>query len=272
MSLVRRAGLASCRRWAVRSLCTPTTPPTPPTPTISERIQDRIAEQATSAPSLAFDAARRRGGGFGDAVAAMREKKKQVDKEDAFAANTQHLIKLPKFTMSEFREMLQESLDKQEAGMSYLNKARLKLDTMRGGSTETMIDGQVAKVQTQIDIINQMTPCEVDRPALIGYLERERITQALGLGSDKRIIGDMLEQQEMMAMQRQWTIREVLQGRGVPVTNEEARIRMGNSPTKWYVKVMRRMQIKNMTFKDRRKLWMYNGKKNKRAKDTARWK
>ena len=170
--LVRRAGLVSYRRWAVRSLCTPATP------TISERIQDRIAEAATSAPSKAFDAARQRGGGFGDAVAAMRQKKQQVEKEDAFADNTQTLIKLPKFTMAEFREMLQESLDKQEAGMSYFNKARLKLDTMRGGSTETMIEGQVAKVQTQIDIINQMTPCEVDRPALIGYLERERITQA----------------------------------------------------------------------------------------------
>jgi hypothetical protein len=264
--LVRRAGLVSCRRWAVRSLCTPATP------TISERIQDRIAEAATSAPSKAFDAARQRGGGFGDAVAAMRQKKQQVEKEDAFADNTQTLIKLPKFTMAEFREMLQESLDKQEAGMSYFNKARLKLDTMRGGSTETMIEGQVAKVQTQIDIINQMTPCEVDRPALIGYLERERITQALGLGSDKRIIGEMLEQQEMMAMQRQWTIREVLQGREVPRTNEEARVRMGNSPTKWYVKLMRRMQIKAMTFKERRKLWMFNGKKNKLTKESARWK
>jgi len=170
--LVRRAGLASYRRWAVRSLCTPATP------TISERIQDSIAEKANSAPAKAFDAARQRGGGFGDAVAAMREKKRQVEKDDAFSDNTQKLIKLPKFTMAEFREMLQESLDKQEAGMSYLNKARLKLDTMRAGTTEKMIDGQVEKVQTQIDIINQMTPAEVDRPALIGYLERERITQA----------------------------------------------------------------------------------------------
>ena len=31
---------------------------------------------------------------------------------------------------------------------------------------------------------------------------RPKPNQALGLGSDKRIIGDMLEQQEMMAMQR----------------------------------------------------------------------
>merc|ERR1740117_1580454 len=259
---MRRVGLASHRRWAVRSLCAPAAP------TFTERLE----QAANSAPSKAFDAVRKRGGSLGDSIAAMREKKRAADKDDAFAENTQTLIKLPKFTMAEFRDMLQASLDKQEAGMTYLNKARLKLDTIRGGQTETVIDGQVAKVQTQIDIINQMTPCEVDRPALIGYLERERITLALGLGSDKRIIGDMLEQQEMMAMQRQWTIREVLQGRGVPVTNEEARIRMGNSPTKWYVKVMRRMQIKNMTFKDRRKLWMYNGKKNKRAKDTARWK
>merc|ERR1712128_327909 len=123
-----------------------------------------------------------------------------------------------------------------------------------GGSTETMIEGQVAKVQTQIDIINQMTPCEVDRPALIGYLERERITQALGLSSDKRII------------------REVLQGRPVPLTNEDARLRMASMPTKWYVQVMRRMQIKAMTYKQRRKLWMFNGKKNKLGKETAKWK
>ena len=39
-----------------------------------------------------------------------------------------------------------------------------------------------------------------------------------------------------------------------------------------YVKLMRRMQIKAMTFKERRKLWMYNGKQNKRAKESARWK
>ena len=128
---------------------------------------------------------------------------------------------------------------------------------------------------------------------------------------------------------RQWTIREVLQGRELPRTNEEARVRMGSTPTKWYaatsktsglslrpagapeaslsarprprlpqapsslgqstsraalaghivlglrpryVKLMRRMQIKKMTFKERRKLWTYNGKKNKLGKETARWK
>jgi signal recognition particle GTPase len=243
---------------------------------MSERIQDRIVEYAESAPSKAFDAARKRGGGFGDAIAAMRLKKQQMDKDDAFADNARRLIKLPKFTMAEFRDMLQDSLDKQEAGMTYITKARLKLDTMRGGSTETMIEAQKAKVQTQIDIINQMTPCEVDRPALIGYRERERISQALGLeidrGGSRTPIGELLEQQEMMAMQRQWTIREVLQGREVPMSNEEARIRMGNYPTKWYVKLMRRMQIKTMTFKERRKLFMFNGKRNKQGKFTGHWK
>ena len=169
--LGRRAGLASCRRWAVRSLCTPATP------SMGERIQDRIIELAESAPSKAFDAARKRGGGIGDAIAALRLKKRQQDKDDAFADNARRLIKLPKFTMAEFRDMLQDSLDKQEAGMTYVQKARLKLDTMRGGSTETVLEAQKAKVQTQIDIINQMTPCEVDRPALIGYRERERISQ-----------------------------------------------------------------------------------------------
>ena len=144
---------------------------------MSERIQDRILEHAKSAPSKAFDAAYKRGGGFGDAVAAMRVKKEKMDKDDAFADNARWLIKLPKFTMAEFRDMLQDSLAKQEAGMTYYQKARLKLDTMRGGSTEEMIESQKAKVQTHIDIINQMTPCEVDRPALIGYRERERISQ-----------------------------------------------------------------------------------------------
>ena len=37
-----------------------------------------------------------------------------------------------------------------------------------------------------------------------------------------------------LARTRQWTIREVLQGREVPMSNEEARIRMGNYPTKWH--------------------------------------
>ena len=37
-----------------------------------------------------------------------------------------------------------------------------------------------------------------------------------------------------LARTRQWTIREVLQGREVPTSNEEARIRMGNYPTKWH--------------------------------------
>ena len=144
---------------------------------MSERIQDRILEHAKSAPSKAFDAAYKRGGGFGDAVAAMRVKKEKMDKDDAFADNARRLIKLPKFTMAEFRDMLQDSLAKQEAGMTYIRKARLKIDTMRGGSSEEMIESQKAKVQTHIDIINQMTPCEVDRPALIGYRERERISQ-----------------------------------------------------------------------------------------------
>ena len=179
--LGRGAGLASCRRWAVRSLCTPATP------SMSERIQDRIVEYAESAPSKAFDAARKRGGGFGDAIAAMRLKKQQQEKDDAFADNARRLIKLPKFTMAEFRDMLQDSLDKQEAGMTYITKARLKLDTMRGGSTETMIEAQKAKVQAQIDIINQMTPCEVDRPALIGYRERERISQVSSPAAEPRM-------------------------------------------------------------------------------------
>ena len=179
--LGRGAGLASCRRWAVRSICTPATP------SMSERIQDRIVEYAESAPSKAFDAARKRGGGFGDAIAAMRLKKQQMDKDDAFADNARRLIKLPKFTMAEFRDMLQDSLDKQEAGMTYITKARLKLDTMRGGSTESMIETQKAKVQAQIDIINQMTPCEVDRPALIGYRERERISQVSSPAAEPRM-------------------------------------------------------------------------------------
>ena len=38
------------------------------------------------------------------------------------------------------------------------------------------------------------------------------------------------------------------------------------SPTKWYIKIMRRMQIKAMTFKQRRRLWMWNGKRNKLGK------
>ena len=179
--LGRGAGLASCRRWAVRSICTPATP------SMSERIQDRIVEYAESAPSKAFDAARKRGGGFGDAIAAMRLKKQQQEKDDAFADNARRLIKLPKFTMAEFRDMLQDSLDKQEAGMTYVMKARLKLDTMRGGSSESMIETQKAKVQAQIDIINQMTPCEVDRPALIGYRERERISQVSSPAAEPRM-------------------------------------------------------------------------------------
>ena len=73
---------------------------------MSERIQDRIVEYAESAPSKAFDAARKRGGGFGDAIAAMRLKKQQQEKDDAFADNARRLIKLPKFTMAEFRDML----------------------------------------------------------------------------------------------------------------------------------------------------------------------
>ena len=179
--LGRGAGLASCRRWAVRSICTSATP------SMSERIQDRIVEYAESAPSKAFDAARKRGGGIGDAIAAMRLKKQQQEKDDAFADNARRLIKLPKFTMAEFRDMLQDSLDKQEAGMTYITKAQLKLDTMRGGSTESMIETQKAKVQAQIDIINQMTPCEVDRPALIGYRERERISQVSSPAAEPRM-------------------------------------------------------------------------------------
>ena len=38
----------------------------------------------------------------------------------------------------------------------------------------------------------------------------------------------------ILARTRQWTIREVLQGREVPTSNEEARTRMGNYPTKWH--------------------------------------
>ena len=106
---------------------------------------------------------------------------------DTQAMHARRLIKLPKFTMAEFRDMLQDSLDKQEAGMTYVQKARLKLDTMRGGSTETVLEAQKAKVQTQIDIINQMTPCEVDRPALIGYRERERISQVSSPAAEPRM-------------------------------------------------------------------------------------
>lgn len=40
-----------------------------------------------------------------------------------------------------------------------------------------------------------------------------------------------------LARTRQWTIREVLQGREVPMSNEEARIRMGNYPTKWHASI-----------------------------------
>ena len=39
-----------------------------------------------------------------------------------------------------------------------------------------------------------------------------------------------------------------------------------------YVKLMRRMQIKSMTFKERRKLFMFNGKRNKQGKFTGHWK
>ena len=35
---------------------------------------------------------------------------------------------------------------------------------------------------------------------------------------------------------------------------------------------MRRMQIKTMTFKERRKLFMFNGKRNKQGKFTGHWK
>ena len=183
--MLRRAGLASCRRWAVRSLCTPATP------SMSERIQDRIVEYAESAPSKAFDAARKRGGGFGDAIAAMRLKKQQMDKDDAFADNARRLIKLPKFTMAEFRDMLQDSLDKQEAGMTYITKARLKMDTMRGGSTETMLEAQKAKVQAQIDIINQMTPCDRNhraRPPIRPWPGRSRWICASGYGAPRHRI------------------------------------------------------------------------------------
>ena len=47
-----------------------------------------------------------------------RELAQQQEKDDAFADNARRLIKLPKFTMAEFRDMLQDSLDKQEAGMT----------------------------------------------------------------------------------------------------------------------------------------------------------
>ena len=114
-SSMRRVGLASHRRWAVRSLCAPAAP------TFTERLE----QAANSAPSKAFDAVRKRGGSLGDSIAAMREKKRAADKDDAFAENTQTLIKLPKFTMAEFRDMLQASLDKQEAGMTFLNTVKV---------------------------------------------------------------------------------------------------------------------------------------------------
>jgi hypothetical protein len=265
---LRRAGpgaIASYRRWAARYLCTPATP------TFSERIGKTIEQAAASAPAAKFSDVRKRGGSLGDAIAAMREKNEDEEKDGAFYNMAQALIKLPKFTMAEFRDVLQQALDKQEAGMTFLTKARLKLDTVRGGSHEKMLEVQKEKIKTQIKIINQMTPCEVDRPALIGYREHERIAQALELES-YRPICDVLEEQEVQAMQRQWTIREVLQGRSVPLTNEEMRIRMGTWPTKWYVKIMRRIQIKRMTYKQRRKLFMYNGKRNKQGKETPKWK
>ena len=97
--------------------------------------------------------------------------------------------------------------------------------------------------------------------------------QALGYDKDDhKLIKEVLEQQEMVAMQRQWVIREALEGRPLPEAQEEMRIRMRQYPTKWYMKLMRRLQIKSMTFKQRRKMFMYNGKLNKRTKETPKWK
>ena len=92
------------------------------------------------------------------------------------------------------------------------------------------------------------------------------------MGDDHRVIKEVLEQQEMVAMQREWTIREVLEGRPLPETQEEMRVRMRTYPTRWFMKLMRRLQIKSMTYKQRRKMPMYNGKRNKRAKETPNWK
>ena len=60
--------------------------------------------------------------------------------------------------------------------------------------------------------------------------------------------------------------------RPLPETQEEMRVRMRTYPTRWFMKLMRRLQIKSMTYKQRRKMPMYNGKRNKRAKETPNWK
>ena len=113
-----------------------------------------------------------------EAATAMQEEQQKERKDEQFHDFLKELIALPQYTMAEYRENLDISLQRQEDGMTWLMRRRLNLDTLRGGQNEKMLEAQKEKVRQQIAVVKQMTACEVDRPALVQYRERERIAKA----------------------------------------------------------------------------------------------
>tara|TARA_B110001452_G_scaffold225094_1_gene198938 strand:+ start:67 stop:876 length:810 start_codon:yes stop_codon:yes gene_type:complete len=261
-SLVLRSRPAAARCWllASRPLCAPASPP-PSDKGQGPSLAERVLSKAQSGAAQRFADVRERGGSFREATSEMLAKQQEDQKEQSFEDFAGKLVQLPKYDMAEFAQHLQESMDMFN-NQGYVNKARLKMDTLRGGGTEQMLENVKARTQEQLAVVEAMTPSERSRPGLIGYEERERIVQALGLASHEPI-KKLLSQYEMVQMQHEWCHREVAAGRELPQTNDEMQWRMRIQPTAQLHKLMVGHSKKMATAKQRRMRPLYSGQRRR---------
>lgn len=260
-ALLARARPAAARCWllASRPLCAPASSP-PSDKEQGPSLTERLLSKAQSPAVKRFADVREQGGTLREAASEMLAKQREGQKEQSFEDFSGKLLGLAKYDMDEFTQHLHESMDMFNQG--YVTKAKLKMDTLRGGNTEQMLETVKVRTEEQLAVVEAMTPSERSRPGLIGYEERERIVQALGLASHEPI-KKLLSQYHMVQMQHEWCHREAAAGRELPETNDEMQWRMRVTPTAQLMKLMTAHSKQRATAKQRRMRPLHNGKKRR---------
>eukprot|EP00310_Coccolithus_braarudii_P021002 CAMPEP_0183345774 /NCGR_PEP_ID=MMETSP0164_2-20130417/11107_1 /TAXON_ID=221442 /ORGANISM="Coccolithus pelagicus ssp braarudi, Strain PLY182g" /LENGTH=294 /DNA_ID=CAMNT_0025516965 /DNA_START=68 /DNA_END=952 /DNA_ORIENTATION=- len=208
-----------------------------------ERIQERLG-RAIRGDATAQAGARRivqlreQGKSWMEAAREGMTDYKQMRKDDSFQSFNQLLLETESFSMDVLKSQFESALGAQDQ-MSLMQRAGLKLDSMRGGEQAKAIENIKKGLAKSLEVITAMTPSERRNPELLGSTARARICNELVL-ADETQIDEVVRQYTWVKIQWDFLHREQAKGSALPLNGDEMQWMMRTQPTRLSFAMMKK--------------------------------
>ena len=238
-----RVALVVLRPSAVRRLSSATTGPA-----ASSSDGPSLAERASSALGLGKDEAREKasqklldemgkGKGWRQALESGLIEQQRLRREETVLHQMEQLAAKEDYGFDDFADMVQQSLDDFEKGMTTMQRARLFADELSGGNTKATVEAQKEAAMRKLRIIEELTVHEKRTPKLINGKARAAIAQKLSI--DVKSVNELMFEFQLQRAQWSFIRREALRGRRIPQSTDELEWMMKARPTREFMHAMR---------------------------------